>query len=54
MYDRSEKNPGMAQLIRKFREEFRCPENTEFYSESDYREAERKYIKHRLTGRANC
>jgi hypothetical protein len=48
MDDRSQGNQGLQKLIEKFRHEFERPENTNFYSETDYRDAERKYIKHRL------
>lgn len=50
MHDKAEGNQGLRQLIEKFRDEFRA-ENTDLYSESDFKDAERKYIKHRLTGR---
>lgn len=53
MYEKSEGNHGLQQLIQKFRDEFERPENTDFYSETDYKDAERKYIKHRLTGRTD-
>jgi hypothetical protein len=36
-------------LKKKRREEF-CEENKNFYSDEDYREAERKFIKFCLTG----
>ena len=42
---------GVRLLIRKYREEFRLPENKNFYSNQDYREAERKYIKFCLSER---
>jgi hypothetical protein len=41
---------GLKRLIRKCRNEFRCPENTHHYSEKDFHEAERKYIRFCLTG----
>jgi hypothetical protein len=54
MDDKFERNKGLQQLIQKYIYEFRRPENTDFYSETDYRDAERKYIKHRLTGRVDA
>jgi hypothetical protein len=48
----TKKNQGLQRLIRKIRNEFRRPENTQFYSEEDYRRAERKFIKFCLTGKS--
>ena len=42
-------NLGIELLIKKCREEF-SEENRNFYSDKDYREAERKFIKFCLTG----
>jgi len=42
---------GIEQLVEKWRTEFRCPENKDYYSDIDYQEAERKYVKYRLNGR---
>lgn len=42
--------PGLERLIEKRRAEFRQPENINYYSEDDYRIAERKYVKFRLNG----
>jgi hypothetical protein len=42
---------GLQSLIRKYRSYFRRPENINFYSEEDYREAERKFIKFCLMGK---
>lgn len=50
MNNASKENQGLHRLIGKFRNEFQRPENTDFYSEADYKVAERKYIKHRLNG----
>ena len=41
---------GIELLVEKCREKFRCPENTNFYDEDDFKEAERKYIKFCLNG----
>ena len=50
MDNASNTNQGIRLLIQKCREEFRLPENSDFYSENNYREAERKYVKFCLTG----
>jgi hypothetical protein len=42
---------GIELLVEKCRKKFRCPENTDFYDEDDYKEAERKYVKFCLKGR---
>lgn len=42
---------GMQRLVGKFRKEFNRPENTNFYSETDYKAAERKFIKLCLEGK---
>ena len=42
-------NKGIHLLIESYRREFRL-ENEGLYSEADYKEAERKYIKLRLNG----
>jgi hypothetical protein len=42
---------GLNRLVQKFRSEFRRPENTNFYTEKDYKKAERKYIKLCLKGK---
>ena len=36
---------GIKLLVQRCRKQFRISENLEHYSESDYREAERKYVK---------
>ncbi len=41
---------GIELLVEKCRFEFRRSENTDYYTESDYKEAERKYIKYCLHG----
>ncbi|MFP4029958.1 MAG: hypothetical protein ACLFRG_11250 [Desulfococcaceae bacterium] len=41
---------GLRRLIRRYRNEFRNPENLNHYAEEDFREAERKYIRFCLTG----
>jgi len=42
---------GLKKLVEKYRKKFQQPENTQFYSEEDYKEAERKFIKYCLLGR---
>jgi hypothetical protein len=41
---------GIELLLEKCRNEFRRPENTDYYEEEDYKEAERKFVKYRLHG----
>jgi hypothetical protein len=36
-------------LVQKYRSEFKRPENTNFYSDNDYKEAEKKFVKFCLT-----
>ena len=36
---------GIEELIKKYRTSFHIPENINYYSEKDYKIAERKYIK---------
>lgn len=50
MDNRSRTNRGTRLLIKRFRNEFNCPENINHYSEEDFKEAERKYVKYRLEG----
>jgi hypothetical protein len=42
---------GIELLLKKYRNEFRCPENTDYYNENDYKEAERKFVKFCLSGK---
>ena len=49
----SNNDKGIQLLIQKFRNEFKRPENINFYSENDYKEAEKKFVKHCLTGDMN-
>jgi hypothetical protein len=37
-------------LVEKCRNEFRRPENTDYYAQEDYKEAERKFVKFCLNG----
>jgi hypothetical protein len=44
---------GIKQLVQKYKQDFRIPENTEFYSVEDFRLARKGYIKFCLrNGRA--
>ena len=36
---------GIEELVKKYKAAFRIPENIHYYSEKDYKIAERKYIK---------
>ena len=46
----SRKLTGIELMIDKYREIFRVPENLKHYSESDFRAAERKFLKWALGG----
>jgi hypothetical protein len=37
-------------LIKKYRNKFRRPENIDYYTENDFKEAEKKFVKLCLTG----
>jgi hypothetical protein len=41
---------GIELLLEKCRDEFLRPENTDYYAEHDYKEAERKFVKFCLLG----
>ena len=40
-----EKETGLRRMIRKGRQRFQIPENTNHYSPENYKQAEKKYIK---------
>lgn len=42
------KNAGLKLILKKYKKAFRIPENLNFYSEKDFREAERKFLKYAL------
>jgi hypothetical protein len=44
-------NTGIQLVIRKYRELFRIPENLNHYSKTDYKTAERKFLKYALVER---
>lgn len=50
MADRLDTKNGIRMLVQKCREQFRISENFENYSYSEYRQAERKYVKLCLRG----
>jgi hypothetical protein len=39
---------GMDRLVEKYRRQFRIPENLNHYSEADYQQAEREYLRYCL------
>ena len=39
------RNVGIKRLIKHAKKKFRITENLSYYSENDYKEAEKKYIK---------
>lgn len=45
------RNEGLVRLIEKSKEAFHISENVDFYSEKDYRQAEKKFIKLCIIGR---
>ena len=51
MANRSDTKNGIKLLVQKCRGQFRISENVEHYSDREYREAERKYVKLCLHGK---
>ena len=51
MANSSNTNQGIRLLIQKCRNEFRRPENIDYYTENDFKEAEKKFVKFCLTGK---
>lgn len=43
-----DKNSGVKLLVNKYRGQFRIAENLDYYSEENYKLAERKYLKFAL------
>ena len=41
---------GIRLLIKKYRNEFRRPENIDYYDKKDFKAAEKKFVKFCLTG----
>ncbi len=50
MDNSSNTDQGIRMLIQKCRKEFRRPENINYYTENDFKEAEKKFLKYCLTG----
>ena len=50
MKNTSGSQTGIEMMIEKYKEIFRIPENLKHYSESDFRMAERKFLKWALGG----
>ena len=48
MKKHSIKDAGIHLLLEKYKKIFRIPENLNYYSEKDYRAAEKKFIKYAL------
>ena len=38
-------NDGLIKILKHGKEAFRIPENLKYYSEEDFKEAEKKYLK---------
>ena len=47
----SESRSGLEVMVEKYKNMFRIPENVNYYSEEDYRLAERKFLKYLLEER---
>ena len=43
-------NPGISLLLKRYKKVFQIPENLNYYSEQDYKVAERMFMKYALTG----
>ena len=53
MANSSNTNQGIRLLVQKCRNEFRRPENIDYYAENDFKAAEKKFVKFCLTGNPN-
>jgi hypothetical protein len=53
MANSSNTDQGIRLFIQKCRNEFRRPENIDYYTENDFKEAEKKFVKFCLTGNPN-
>jgi hypothetical protein len=53
MANSSNTDQGIRLLVQKCRNEFRQPENIYYYSENDFKEAEKRFVKFCLTGNPN-
>jgi hypothetical protein len=48
MHKELNKNAGLKMLLKRYQKIFRIPENLNYYSEKDFRIAEKKFVKHAL------
>lgn len=48
MLNKGSVDEGMQRLLKKYKKLFRIPENTDYYSRLDYKNAERKFVKYML------
>ena len=48
MKKKSKENSGVQLLLKKYRKTFQIPENLNYYSKTDYKIAEKKFIKYAL------
>lgn len=48
MEEKTNSNRGLKRLVRRCRNAFQRPENTDYYDAEDYQHAERKFVKHCL------
>jgi hypothetical protein len=53
MADTLDRTSGIKLLIQNLKKEFRVPENLEHYSEEDFQEAEKKFLKFCLQNGCN-
>jgi hypothetical protein len=53
MVDTPDRTTGIKLLIQNLKKEFHIPENLEHYSEADFREAEKKFLKFCLQNGCN-
>jgi len=53
MADTPDRTTGIKLLIQNLKKEFRIPENLEHYSEEDFKEAEKKFLKFCLQNGCN-
>jgi hypothetical protein len=44
----SKQNAGIKSLVKKYRAIFEIPENLNYYSEADYKRAEKKFLKYAM------
>jgi len=47
----SDSRNGLRVMVEKYKNMFRIPENVDYYSEEDYRLAERKFLKYLMEQR---